>query len=670
MCKKNIIFSLFLYLATNSFGQNLEWVQEETGAYSTLECATDIDTEGNLFTTNNFTGTIDVDPGVNVVNLTSSFGVDMSFRKINSLGAFVWAKHISGSGQGFIKDIKVDLNHNVFVCGSFTGTFDFDPSSNVSNKTCSDIYGDAFLAKYDSNGDFLWVKTISGNQKDETETIELDHLGSVYAYSSIFGNVDLNPDSGIVDTLGMNGSGFAIQKFSNSGVLNWANSSPKLSNYTINNSQELIAVSKFRNTIELGSLSLTSNGLNDCFIAKMNEMGLWETAMKLGGLSDDEINDVAVDAENNIFISGYFENSLIWNDNLMNTVGTNSKDFFLAKLTNNFIGGWFNSYPKDDKTKIVALETDDNGNVLFAGQFKGNLDLGGYSSELVNNSAVSNSFFGKLKNDGMMVWSNSFSSSGLNISIDLNIYSSNMAFISGKFTNETSFGLNGNSPDLTPTNAWSGGLYHSKVKFCEPITSNKLDYFCDSFIAPSGKQITTIGIHQDTISSSSGCDSIISFDLNDFVAEIVLENDTLVANIPNAQYKWLDCNAGNVAIENAISKKFYPTVPGKYAVEITRDECVAISNCFNLEPFGSHESELEAVTVSPNPNTGRFQINFNGLSENIEFTIANAIGEVLKKENRTTSGVEYFELDYPAGVYFLTLKLPTQETKVFRVIRK
>src|SRR4051812_48045235 len=71
-----------------------------------------------------------------------------------------------------IVDIGVDAAGNSYVAGTFEGTVDFDPSSQVANRTAqagnSDALfgnqyarGDVFVAKYTGAGALAWVDVIS-----------------------------------------------------------------------------------------------------------------------------------------------------------------------------------------------------------------------------------------------------------------------------------------------------------------------------------------------------------------------------------------------------------------------------------------------------------------------------------------------------------------------------
>jgi len=94
------------------------------------------DPSGNLYIGGSFTGVYDVDPGAGVFNFTATT-TDFFVSKISTTGNLSWAKQFAGNSAGGINSIDVDASGDVYFCGSFSGTFDFDPASATSNLSTS-----------------------------------------------------------------------------------------------------------------------------------------------------------------------------------------------------------------------------------------------------------------------------------------------------------------------------------------------------------------------------------------------------------------------------------------------------------------------------------------------------------------------------------------------------
>jgi hypothetical protein len=83
-----------------------------------------VDASQNVYSTGDFGGTTDFDPGPSTYYLSAMATTDGYISKLNSAGGFVWAKQIASS---FPKTITTDLSGNVYVHGFFTAIVDFDP---------------------------------------------------------------------------------------------------------------------------------------------------------------------------------------------------------------------------------------------------------------------------------------------------------------------------------------------------------------------------------------------------------------------------------------------------------------------------------------------------------------------------------------------------------------
>ena len=90
------------------------------------------DKQGNIYTTGNFQGTCDFDPGAGNYTLQATSVLDGFIAKIDAAGNFVWARRIGNTTQDYHqyaapRGIAIDADNNVYTAGDFNGTFDFDP---------------------------------------------------------------------------------------------------------------------------------------------------------------------------------------------------------------------------------------------------------------------------------------------------------------------------------------------------------------------------------------------------------------------------------------------------------------------------------------------------------------------------------------------------------------
>src|SRR5690606_12304515 len=116
--------------------------------------------------------------------------------KLDTSGQFIWAKGFGGKGYDGNFGVSTDRKGNVYATGSFYEDVDFDPGPNtyVLSTTGTDIY----VVKWDTDGDFVWAKsigsaTVGGNGNGEA--IVVDASSNIYT-TGLFGEeMDFDPDS-------------------------------------------------------------------------------------------------------------------------------------------------------------------------------------------------------------------------------------------------------------------------------------------------------------------------------------------------------------------------------------------------------------------------------------------------------------------------------------------
>lgn len=133
----------------------------------------------------------------------------------------------------------------------------------------------------------------------------------------------------------------------------------------------------------------------------------WATCIK-GELSDKKSRATATDNDGNIYITGYFDKTINFEDIVLTS--SSFSNIFLAKYNSSGNVIWaksFNSGETIDKGFGVA--TDTAGNVYLSGSFNGpNLVLG--SVTLTQNSGFSSQFVAKMDSNGNAIWGRTISS--------------------------------------------------------------------------------------------------------------------------------------------------------------------------------------------------------------------------------------------------------------------
>ena len=260
---------------------DLLWVNTIGGVGNDRGLALTTDASGNVYTTGTFIGTIDFDPGVAVLDLsTGGTGFDIFIQKLDTDGNLVWAKVMGGSNWDFGHAIATDANENVYTTGYFHFTVDFDPGVGTANLT-SHGEADIFVQKLDANGDFVWAKSMGSASGDSYgNSIGVDASGNVYTVGEFYGTTDFDPGAG---TMNLSSSGFSdifYQKLDANGDFVWATkfgaSSIDLGQgITVDASGNICATGYFGSTVDFdpgaGTTNLTAiGGDSEVFIQKFS----------------------------------------------------------------------------------------------------------------------------------------------------------------------------------------------------------------------------------------------------------------------------------------------------------------------------------------------------------------------------------------------------------------
>jgi hypothetical protein len=338
-----------------------------TGGGNSYGFAIAIDGSGNIYTSGQFYGTVDFDPGigVNVLN-----GIDDIFiSKLDANGNFVWAKNVGGAGTDSGSSIKVDGSGNVCVGGYFTNTVDFDPGIAVTN--LSSTSRDIFILKLDASGNFIWVKQIGGSGVDDLNALTVDATGNIYTVGTFNGTCDFDPSASTFNLSSNGARDIFVSKIDNNGSLVWAKSIGGTGQdygygITLDNTNNVYVVGEYANTVDfdpsaVATHTVISNGGKDAFILKLDPVGIFLSATPFGSvLGNDNATSIFVDAANNQYITGSFTNTTDFDISagtytLTSLVSTT----YILKLdaTNNFswarkIGG--------------GVSTSSGGNVILA----------------------------------------------------------------------------------------------------------------------------------------------------------------------------------------------------------------------------------------------------------------------------------------------------------------
>ncbi len=415
------------------------------------------DSSGNVIITGSIYGTVSL-PGINGFNIAlptpinvnpnTTFGnSDSTFKpnitttnttsfliKFDGSGNTQWSNAVdSGTGSILTTNLSIDSDNNTYITGNFTGTVNFTLSNqyNSQNRT-------SFIAKYNSLGEFqslIYTDTTNGMSDGYGTTV--DKNGNIYMSGTFNGEVGFNyngtdPGTDIYTnphpyTNGKGLEGF-VSKFDSSGNYLWtrinAIQNDNDTNYIYNlitdsknnlyMSGYFIGVVNFNNDPNNQLTSTDAGARGSSAITKYDSSGnyLW-TRITTNSPSSNSNNEsegisITLDAQNNIYTSGYFKGSMLLDGPAGSAEYTfQSNDFrasnYLTKFSSDGVYQYSKVFTFDSGSANFpvsngigwSLALDNLGNIYGTGGFTGPAYFNGINNTDENDSTNNNSFLTK-----------------------------------------------------------------------------------------------------------------------------------------------------------------------------------------------------------------------------------------------------------------------------------
>ena len=293
---------------------------------------------GNVLVTGYFRGTATFgDTTITSYGDTTLFGfgsVDIFIAKFTSNGSLIWAQHAGGDEFDEGYGIATDSSGNILVTGKF------DENASFGDTTLfNDSNDDMFVAKYSVNGKLRWIKHASGTffyvvgLKITTDISNNILFTGYFRYDAIFDTTKIKSD-------GNNDDIFLAKYDANGKFLWVKPAGGKGLDFGLSivadNSGNNFVTGVFEGTAIFSDTTLTSTGSSDIFIAKYDKNGDLVWVKQAGGVNSDAGTSITADGLDNIFVTGYF--SGVANFGALSLVSVGSSDIFILKMSKTLTG--------------------------------------------------------------------------------------------------------------------------------------------------------------------------------------------------------------------------------------------------------------------------------------------------------------------------------------------
>lgn len=431
------------------------WSKEFYGDKGNQGKTVAVDKEGNVYISGVFMDNIRLD-GKNMI--TASNDANTYIAKFDNDGNYIWHKiiepkqevqannpndhakedepdhgHEHGEGENEadhnnhqhhfhtiinqITDMKLDGENNLYLVGFFDKSLDFDPSEKT-NKIIAQGLMDVFILKLDNKGNFLWVKTLNGKGANKGKALDFDSKNNVYVTGS------------------------------------------------------------FSETATLGNLSITAEGGDGIFLAKLNKNGEEEWIKKISNTKYNSGNGLHIDSNDFIYLTGNISSRTeILEINKTLEVKENTANLLIAKLDpeGNYL--WLESIEGDPYASGESILTDAFGNIYIAGYFHGNMFY--RDKNILTAAGREDGFIMMISKDGEILFTQAIGGLDHDRAAHLKIHSDNSLVVSGAF---------------------NGAFFIDPVGF-----TNYVDFrgTTDAFIIKFGHLLEKPALHIDTISANN-----------------------------------------------------------------------------------------------------------------------------------------------------------------------
>ncbi len=303
-----------LFIVKYDTNGNALWAKDALGNADVNSIKSDV--SGNVVIVGGFRGgslTLGTTTLTNLNN--SSYLDDIFIAKYDTTGNVIWAKSAGSADHDVAQSLAIDISGNLFITGEYGGTTIAFDTITLTNTSSSSPGYDLFLAKYNSAGNVIWVKTATGSRSDQGQTVTVDAnnnavVAGIFSSPSItFGNITLTKDTTYFYSEAM-----FVVKYNTNGNIIWAKNTlgkwnDLVSSITTDATSNIYVAGGVSNDTITFSQSVKAYG--GLFLAKYDANGtpLWAEGI---GKGLNTIRSVALDASNHIYVAGGF-----WTDTLI-----------------------------------------------------------------------------------------------------------------------------------------------------------------------------------------------------------------------------------------------------------------------------------------------------------------------------------------------------------------
>jgi hypothetical protein len=325
-----------------------------------------VDNAGSVIITGFFQQTVNFG-GADLVSVGSS---DIFVASFSADGIYNWSRRLGGTVTEQSRSLAVDFFGNVLVTGEFKDTVDFG-GGGLTSAGGSDI----FLVKCNQTGAHVWSKRFGGTSDDQGWSVATHGVGDVMVAGDFGDTMDL----GGGNLVSAGGTDLFLAMYDAAGVHGWSRSFGSASNETmrslaVDDLGNAIITGYFSDSVDFGGGNLVTAGAGDIFLAKFGPAGTHQWSHRHGGVGADTGNSVATDALGNVYLTGYFSDTMDMGGGNLTSNGT--QDIFIAKFDANGVHQVSRGSGSFNMDIGFSIATSGSVNAVMTGSFSGTVSFG------------------------------------------------------------------------------------------------------------------------------------------------------------------------------------------------------------------------------------------------------------------------------------------------------
>jgi hypothetical protein len=218
-------------------------------------------------------------------------------------------------------------------------------------------------------------------------------------------------------------------------------SSQTISDIAVDASGNIYITGSLQGSCNFGGITKSSSSTTDydIYIAKYSNLGTLAWVTTAGGTGSDSGNGIAVDASNNVFVTGNFSTTATFGATSLVSAG--STDIFLAKFNNAGVLSWVSKSGGTGNDNSWDIDLDSSGNPYIIGDFEGTCSFNANGAATPKTSAgLSDIFWAKFNTGASLLLVNTLGGTGSDTGKDIQLDPSNNIYLAGSFVGTATFG--------------------------------------------------------------------------------------------------------------------------------------------------------------------------------------------------------------------------------------